>query len=173
MAFYFRNTKKDIIMTEEDEEDFKKGNFCRLRENKVSIDKVRDHCHLTGKYRRPAKNTCDIKVTQQQGIIIPFISHNFSNYDCHIFFKRLVDLKNDKLKLKIFPKADEGYISVRCGCVRLIDSYRFLWGSLDSLVETLVDNSHKTLNESEEKIVDNNEKINNFKGIEKIFKEDL
>ena len=24
MAFYFNNTKKDIIMTEEDEEDFKK-----------------------------------------------------------------------------------------------------------------------------------------------------
>ena len=30
MAFYFKNTKKDIIMTGEDEEDFKKNITCRL-----------------------------------------------------------------------------------------------------------------------------------------------
>ena len=30
MNFYFRNTKKDIIMTEEDGEDFDKNNICRF-----------------------------------------------------------------------------------------------------------------------------------------------
>ena len=127
MAFYFRNTKKDIIMTEDDEEYFKNNNFCRLRENKVSIDKVKDHCHLTGNNKGPAKYTCDKKVNQQQGKAIPFISRNFSNYDCHMFFKRSVDLKNDRVKFKIFPKTDEEYISVRCGCIVLYCiSYRFL-----------------------------------------------
>ena len=28
MAFYFKNTKKDIIMTKENEEDFKNNNIC-------------------------------------------------------------------------------------------------------------------------------------------------
>ena len=37
MAFYFKNTKKDIILTEEDEEDYKKGNICRFCEKKISF----------------------------------------------------------------------------------------------------------------------------------------
>ena len=51
MAFYFRNTSKDIFMTEEDQEDYKKNNVCRIYENKIESGKVRYHCHLTGKYR--------------------------------------------------------------------------------------------------------------------------
>ena len=50
MAFYFKNTKKDIIMTEEDE-DFKKNDICRYCAKNIESGKVRDHCHLTGKYR--------------------------------------------------------------------------------------------------------------------------
>ena len=34
MAFYFKTTKKDIIMTEKDEEDFKNINNCRFCEKK-------------------------------------------------------------------------------------------------------------------------------------------
>ena len=41
------------------------------------------------------------------------------------------------------------------GCIRFIDSYRFLSSSLDSLVKTLVDNSNKTLKNLKEEIVDN------------------
>ena len=60
---------------------------------KMNSDKVRDHCHLTGKYRGAAHYTCVINVTQKQGIFIPFVFHNFSNDDCHLFFKRLIDKK--------------------------------------------------------------------------------
>ena len=52
-------------------------------------DKVRDHCHLTGEIRGPAYNICNINVTQQQSNIIPLVFHNFSNYDCHKFFKKI------------------------------------------------------------------------------------
>ena len=48
-------------------------------------DKVRDHCHLSGNYRGPAHSKCNIDVTQKQSNFIPFIIHNFSNYDCHLF----------------------------------------------------------------------------------------
>ena len=37
MAFSFRKTKNDIIMTEEDEEDFKNNNSCRFCEKKYSM----------------------------------------------------------------------------------------------------------------------------------------
>ena len=59
-------------------------------------DKVRDHCHLTGKYRGPANNTRNINVTQKQSKFNPFVFHDLSNYDCHLFLKKLVDEKNDK-----------------------------------------------------------------------------
>ena len=43
------------------------------------------------------------------------------------------------------------------GCIRFIDSYRFLSSGLDSLVKTLVGNNHKTLKSLKEEIVDNHE----------------
>ena len=103
LAFYFKNTEKDIVMTKEDEEDYRKNNFCSFCEKEIVSDKVRDHCHLTGKYRGPAHNTCNINVKQKDGKFLPIAFHNFSKYDCHIFFQRLVDLKNDKVKFKIIP----------------------------------------------------------------------
>ena len=137
MAFYFKNTNKDIDMTEEDEEDYKNDNICRFCEKEILSDKVRDHCHLTGNYRGPAHSKCNIKVTQKQNNFIPFIFHNFSNYDCHMFFKKMVDKKIDKVDFEIIPKTNEEYISFTYGYIRFIDSYRFLSNGLDSLVKNL------------------------------------
>ena len=169
MAFYFKNTKKDIIMTEEDEEEFRKNNICRFCEKIIESDKVRDHCHLTSKCRRPAQSNCNINVTQDQSIFIPFIFHNFSNYDCHMFFKKLVDKRNDKVKFDMIPKTNEDYISVTYGCIRFIDSYRFLSSGLDSIVKTLVVNSHKTLKNLKEEFFD---KVELLDIVNKIVEED-
>ena len=160
MAFYFKNTQKDIFMIEEGEEDFKNNSVCRFCEKIIESDKIRDHCHLTGDYMGPALSKCNINVTQGQSNFIPFIFHNFSKYDCHMFFKKLVDKKNDKVKFDIIPKTNEEYISVTYGCIRFIDSYRFLSSGLDSLVRTLVDNSNKTLKNLKEEIVDKDEVLN-------------
>ena len=143
MAFYSKYTKKDMTMTEEDEEDFKKDNICRFCEKIIESGKVRDPCHLTGKYRGPAHSKCNNNVTQHKSNLIPFIFHNFGNYVCHMFFKKLVVKKNDKVEFKIIPKINEEYISVKYGCTTFIDSYRFLSSSLHSLVKTLVDNSNR------------------------------
>ena len=43
-----------------------------------------------------------------------------------MFFKKLVDLENDKIKFDIIPKTNKEYISVTYGCIRFIDSYQFL-----------------------------------------------
>ena len=89
------------------------------------------------KIRGPAHNVCNINVKQKVSNFIPLAFHNFSNYDCHMFFIRLVDLKKDKVKLKIIPETNEEYIAVKYGCIRIIDSYRFLSESLDKLVKNL------------------------------------
>ena len=145
MAFYFKETKKEIIMTKEDEEDYKNNNICRFCEKNIESDKVRDHCHLTGRYRGPSHIICNMNVKQKDSNFIPFAFHNFSNFDCHMFFKKLVYLKKDKVKFEIIPKTNEEYISVRYDCIRFIDSYRFLSESLDKLVKNLDEHDFKIL----------------------------
>ena len=100
---------------------------------------------MTGKYRGPSHNVCNINVKQKDSNFIPFAFHNFSSYDCHIFFKRLVDSKKDKVKFKIIPKTNEEYIAVKNGCIRFFDSYRFLSESLDKLVKNLDEHDFKIL----------------------------
>ena len=131
MAFYIKSTNKNIIMTEEDEEDYRKNNICRFCEKNIVCDKVRDHCHLTGNYRGPAHNKHNINVTQKQSKFIPFIFHNFSSYDCPMFLKKLVDKKNDRVKFDVIPKTNVKCIIVTYGCIRYIDSYGFLSSKLD------------------------------------------
>ena len=132
-------------MTQEDEEDFKNNSICRFCEREIISDKVRDHCHLTGKYKGPAHNTCNINVRQKDSNFIPFAFHNFSNYDCHMFFKKLVDLKKDKVKFKIIPKTNEENITVKYGCIRFIDSYRFLSESLDKFLKNIDEDDFEIL----------------------------
>ena len=112
-------------MTQDDDEDCRKNNICRFCEKEIVSSKFRDHCHLTGKYRGSAHNVCNINVKQKGSIFIQFALHNFNNYDCHMIFERLVDIKYDKVKFKITPKTNEEYIVVKYGCIRVIDSYRF------------------------------------------------
>ena len=61
--------------------------FVEFVKKYIESVKVRDHCRLTGKYRGPPHSICNVNVTQKQSNFIPFILHNFSNYDCHVFLK--------------------------------------------------------------------------------------
>ena len=169
MSFYSKSTKKDIIMTNQDEEDSRNYNICRFCEKENISDEVGDHCHLTGKFRGPAHSKCNFIVTQDQNNFIPFVIHNFGNYDCQMFFKKLVDKKNSKVKFDIIPKTNEEYISVTYGCTRFIDSSRFQSSSLCALVKTVVDNSHKKLKDFKEENADNDEIL---KIVDEIVEED-
>ena len=80
MAFYFKKTEKDIFMAEDDEEVFKNDN-CRIYEKIIESDKVRDHCHLTGKNRGPVHKKCSINVKQKQNLFFPIVFPIFSIYD--------------------------------------------------------------------------------------------
>ena len=117
---------KDIMISEEDEEDYRKNIYCRLCEKEIIIDKVIDHCDLTGKHRGSAHESCELNVTQRQTKFIPSKFHNFSIYDYHLFFKTLVDKKKDEVKFDVIDKTNEEYRTLSYGCIRLIDSHRLL-----------------------------------------------
>ena len=103
----------------------------QICEKEIIDNKVRDHSHLTGKNRGPDHSKCNVNVTQKQSNFLPFIFHNFSKYDCHMFLKKLVDEKKDNVEFDILPKTNEEYVSLTYGCIRFRDSYRFLSSSLD------------------------------------------
>ena len=169
MNFWFKDTKLDINMTEEDKQDFENINICRFCEKYIETDKVKDHCHLTGKYRGPAHSDCNLKVKQKDSNFITIGLHNFSNYDCHMFFKQLVDRKKDNVKFEIYPETDEKYISVKYGRIKFIDTYRFLSSSLDKLVQTLVDNSHKTLKNLKKEVIGDDKILNIINELENMI----
>ena len=133
-------------MTQVDEEHHNNNiNNCSFCENEIFYYKVRDHCHLTGNYKGPAHEKCNINVKQKYSNFIAFAFQNFSNYDCHLFFKKLIERKPDDVNLNVIPKTNEEYFSVTYGCIRFIDIYRFLSSGLDGFVKTLNEDDFKIL----------------------------
>ena len=69
MAFYFKNTNKDILLTQDDEEDYRNSIICRFCERNFESDKAGDHCQITGIYTGRAHNKPKNKVTQKESNI--------------------------------------------------------------------------------------------------------
>ena len=105
--------------------------------------KVRDHDHLTGKFRGAAHKNCNLQTKQDKSNFVPVLFHNFSGYDCHLIFEQLINTAIEKgfqkHHIKIIPKSIENFICLQIGCLRFLDSYRFLPSSLDNLAKSLSD----------------------------------
>lgn len=138
-----------LRMTSEDEERFQNTHICHICEKSVLKDKVRDHCHLTGKYRGAAHSECNILYESSK--TIPIIFHNLSGYDSH-FFIREISKKKYKGDISIIPVNDQNYISFTKTIddafvdrnnfknsikLKFIDSFRFMASSLDKLASYL------------------------------------
>ena len=57
---------KRIIMTSEDEEIYNNWQICWICKQELNMDKVRAHCHVTGKCRGAAHNKCNISLDFQE-----------------------------------------------------------------------------------------------------------
>ena len=74
---YFK-TNLELQITPQEEESFQLAEECWLCEIPFDDTKVRDHDHLTGKYRRAAHNICNINCKQRSSSFVPIFFHNFS-----------------------------------------------------------------------------------------------
>ena len=163
-------TVKPIKMSEEEELSFKQAEICYACKEKLvymkelgskkilTDDRVRDHCHLTGKYRGAAHSNCNLKM--RTPTFVPVLFHNLEEYDSHLFVKSLGISKGN---INCIPKTDEKYISFSKNIVmgmfingfgkeveenleiRFLDSLKFTLKSLDGLVKGLNPNQFKTL----------------------------
>lgn len=146
--------------------------------------KVRDHCHMTGKFRGAAHSKCNLKYQISKNI--PVVFHNL-NYDSHFLIERLANIFPGKID--IVPKTSEDYISFTKEMkksefieseendknenenfrdnlrLRFIDSYRFLHCSLAQLAKNLLLDNLKITRKVWEHLNENEFKLLTQKGV--------
>ncbi|KAL9958769.1 hypothetical protein ACROYT_G035828 [Oculina patagonica] len=128
------------LTEEEDKEDAQKQENCffcgKPLLQKNFRDVVKDHCHITGKYRGAAHNACNLKMRiKPKTDQIPVVFHNLRGYDAHHLMQAMSKLSQATQKeVKCVANNMEKYITFSFGGLRFIDSLNFLQGSLDSLV---------------------------------------
>src|SRR5271156_3858794 len=145
--------RTDMILTKKQVAEYKISTKCYVCQENFTNDKakkkVRDHCHVSGKYRGAACNTCNLqmKLTRK----IPVVFHNLRGYDSHILMQELGRFNK---KINIIPNNMEKYMSFSVGTeyeyqqndkiikgtnfnLTFIDSFQFMPSSLEELVKNL------------------------------------
>ena len=141
-----KHFNKPLVMTEDDEMCFKLMDECYIcGEKYVEKDvRVRDHCHITGKFRGSAHRDCNLKLRiKPEDIKIPVILHNLRGYDSHFIMQQIGEIakkhggKQD-LNINAIPNNMEKYMAFMLGNnLTFIDSFQFMGSSLDKLVNNL------------------------------------
>ena len=146
---------KPLKMTKEDEEKFQKADECHICNKKYNETdvRVRDHCHITGKYRGSAHKDCNLNF--QISDKIPVIFHNLRGYDSHFIMQEIGEIvkkntytnkKGEKCQMNInaIPNNMEKYMAFMLGNhLTFIDSFQFMSSSLEKLVSNLPKESLK------------------------------
>ena len=149
---------KEIEITDKEEKEFIKAPGCWICGGHLGEDRVRDHCHYTGRYRGPAHNKCNLNYRKQNNISVFF--HNLAGYDSHLFVKKLGYTEGT---IKCIPNNEQKYISftktIKTGTytnkkgeiknkyfdIIFKDTLKFLSASLDVLVSNTPKDNFKII----------------------------
>ena len=157
----YKSCNKKIEITEDQIKKFNSATECYICKKVFSCnnDKVRGHCHLTGKYRGPAHNNCNLNLKEKVNFI-PTFFHNLAGFDGHLFIRELAESdgiieclaknKEDYISFTKKVKVDENVVkdddktgNLKYNPVyfnlRFLDSFKFMSSSLDSLSKNLSD----------------------------------
>ena len=134
---------KNLVMTEKEEYLFQQSNSCWICKKLIDNEdqRVRYHCHITGKFRGAAHWDCNINFQLTKKI--PVIFHNLKGYDSYLIFS---ELHKFNLKDDVIPNELEEYMAFLLGRdLVFIDSMQFMNSSLDKFVKNLLDEDFKYL----------------------------
>ena len=149
---------KKMIYGGKEKEQYEKETKCWICKGELNNDKVRDHCHFTGRYRGAAHNECNLNYRKPN--FTPVVFHILSGYDSHLFIKNLGFTAGN---IDCIPNNEERYISftknIEVGSymnfegetkpkyhkIRFIDSWKFMAESLDKLVNNLPEDAVNNL----------------------------
>ena len=89
-----KHFNKNLIMTEQEEEQFQSSNTCWISEKLIDDGNIRDHRHINEKFRGAAHWCCNINLKLNKKVPVPF--HNLRDYDGHLIY---YEVKNMMQKL--------------------------------------------------------------------------
>ena len=165
---------KPLRMTKDDEEKFQKAEKCHICDKKytdkdirvtyihtyirllntspkglfsANYKRVRDHCHITSKYRGSAHQECNLKlIVNPEEVKIPVIFHNLRGYDSHFIMQEIGAIvkkhtynnkkgEEKQMNINAIPNNMEKYITFMLGNhLTFLDSFQFMSSSLEKLV---------------------------------------
>ena len=143
---------KPLVMSDNDELRFKPMDKCHICGVKYT-DKdvcIRDHCHITGKFRGSAHQECNLKLRiEPEDIKTPVIFHNLRDYDSHFIMQQIGEIakkhayKNKRgeeqhLDINTIPNNMGKYTAfMQRKHLKFIDSFQSISLSLDKLISNL------------------------------------
>ena len=143
---------KPLKMTKEDEKKFQKAEECYICDKKYTDKdiRVRDHCHITGKYRGSAHQECNLQLKlNPEKVKIPVIFHNLRGYDSHFIMQEIgaivkdyeytnKDGKKCQMNINAIPNNMEKYMAFMLGNhLTFLDSFQFMSSGLEKLVTNI------------------------------------
>ena len=95
-------------MSEEEEQQFQLSDVCWIYDKLIDNgdEKVRDHCHVTGKFRGAAHWICNINLQLTKKVAVIF--HNLRGYDSYLIFRELYKFD---VKIDMIPNRLEKYMA--------------------------------------------------------------
>ena len=104
-------------------------------------EKVRDHCHITGKQRGAAHWSCNVKLRLTKNV--PVIFYNLKGYEGHLIMS---EIGKFNVKVDAIPNGLEKYMAFTINKnLVFIDSKQYMNSSLEKLVKNLSDDDFKHL----------------------------
>ena len=127
---------RPLRMTDDDELDFKQGKewyICGSKYSEQDI-RVRDHCHITGKYRGSAHQDCNLKLRiNPREMKFPIIFRNLRGYDSHFIMQEIGSIgKQHNEDINCILNNMEKYMAFMLGKhLVFMDSFQFIASSLE------------------------------------------
>ena len=135
-----KHFNQNLIMTEKEEENFLSSNICWICEKTTEVEKVRYHCHITGKYRGAALCNCNVNLKLTKNAFITL--HNLKGYDIHL----INEIGKFNVKVDVIPRGLEKYIAFTINKnLVFIDSKHYMSSSLEKVVKNLSEDDFKHL----------------------------
>ena len=161
---HHNNISKPLDMTKSDWVNYNSAPECCICKKPVGNDRVRDHCHVSGKFRGPAHPQCNLEYKLTKDVTVGF--HNLRRYDGHLIMQRMAELceEMNDIELEVVPKSVDDFLSFSVKVfkqkrkadgtpfksfyrIRFIDTCQFLLSGLDTLVANLEDADFKAMKE--------------------------
>ena len=135
---------RPMVMSEEEVLQYNQATTCSICQEPFGAEiPVRDHDHLTGKYRGAAHNECNVAYSYKMVnnnrkspcYQVPVVFHNLRGYDGHHLMEAIGKYKNRNISC--IANNSERYITFSLSGLQFIDSFQFMGTSLEKLVSNL------------------------------------